>query len=63
MGKNRSDQLGDCVSFFRQLLADTGVEPSQALRDALSFSGEMSEAFYEAFRGKRTGSTCVQEFL
>ncbi len=55
MGKNRSDQLGDCVSFFRQLLADTGVEPSQALRDALSFSWEMSEASFEAFRALKTG--------
>ena len=63
MGKNRSDQLGDCVSFFRQLSTDTGVEASQALWDVLSFSWEMSEASYEAFRRRRTGSTCVQEFL
>lgn len=54
-GKNRSDQLGERVSFFRQLLTDAGVEPSQALRDAIFFSREMSEASFEAFRTKRTG--------
>ena len=54
-GKNRSDQLGERVSFFRQLLTDAGVEPSQALRDANSFSWEMSEASFKAFRTKRTG--------
>ena len=63
LGQARSDLLGSRVRFFQQLLTDAGVEPAQALQDAISFSWEMSEAFYEAFRGKRTGSTCVQEFL
>ena len=55
MGKNRCDQLGERVSFFRQLLTDAGVEPSQALRDAVSFSWEMSEASFEAFQAMRKG--------
>ena len=56
MGKNRCDQLGERVSFFRQLLTDAGVEPSQALRDAISFSWEMSEAAFEAFRHLYAGA-------
>ena len=52
-GKNRSDQLGERVSFFRQLLTDAGVEPSQALRDAISFSWRMSEESFEAFRAMK----------
>ncbi len=55
LGKNRSDLLGSRVCFFQQLLADAGVEPSQALQDAISFSWEMSEASFEAFRAMRTG--------
>ena len=62
-GKKRSDWLGERVSFFRQLLTDAGVEPSQALRDASSFSWEMSDASFAAFQTMRTGSACVQEFL
>lgn len=56
-GKNRSDWLGERVSFFRQLLSDAGVEPSQALRDAISFSWEMSEAAFEAFRRLYAGAS------
>lgn len=53
-GKSRSDSLGERVSFFRQLLTDAGVEPSQALQDAISFGWEMSEVSFEAFRAMRT---------
>ena len=56
-GKNRSDWLGERVSFFRQLLTDAGVEPSQALRDAISFSWEMSEAAFVAFRRLYAGAS------
>ena len=56
-GKKRSDWLGERVSFFRQLLTDAGVEPSQALRDAISFSWEMSEAAFEAFRRLYAGAS------
>ena len=49
-GRHRSDLLESRVSFFQRLLTDAGVEPAQALRDATSFSWEMSEASYEAFR-------------
>ncbi len=52
-GKTRSCLLDARVRFFQQLLADAGVEPSQALRDATSFSWEMSEAAFEAFRRLR----------
>ncbi|MBR4359676.1 MAG: metal-dependent transcriptional regulator [Clostridia bacterium] len=55
LGKNRSDLLGSRVCFFQQLLTDAGVDPSQALQDAISFSWEMSEASFEAFRAMRTG--------
>ena len=50
LGKNRSDLLGSRVCFFQQLLTDAGVDPSQAPQDAISFSWEMSEAAFEAFR-------------
>ena len=49
-GKKRADHLTGRVAFFRQVLIDAGVEPSLALQDAISFSWEMSEASYEAFR-------------
>ncbi|MBQ6564666.1 MAG: metal-dependent transcriptional regulator [Clostridiales bacterium] len=49
-GKSQSDHLGCRVHFFEHLLAAAGVEPSQALRDAISFSWEMSDASFEAFR-------------
>ncbi|MBR4711139.1 MAG: hypothetical protein IKP10_03845 [Clostridia bacterium] len=49
-GKKRADLLTGRVAFFRQMLTDAGVEPSLALKDAVSFSWEMSEASYEAFR-------------
>ena len=55
-GQSRSDQLEDRVSFFQQMLTDAGVEPSQALRDAISFGWEMSEASFEAFRRLYTGA-------
>ena len=48
-GKKRSDQLGNRIYFFQRLLTAAGVEPAQALQDAISFSWEMSEASFEAF--------------
>lgn len=55
LGQTRSDLLESRVRFFQQLLADAGVEPAQALQDAISFSWEMSEASFEAFRALKTG--------
>ena len=52
-GRDRSDQLDRRVSFFRRFLTEAGVEPSQAVRDAIAFSWEMSEASFEAFRAMR----------
>ena len=54
LGHARSDLLGSRVRFFQQLLTDAGVEPAQALQDAISFSWEMSEASFEAFRALKT---------
>ncbi len=52
-GKIRSCHLDIRVQFFQQLLADAGVEPSQALQDATSFGWDMSEAAFEAFQHLR----------
>ncbi len=49
-GQARCDVLGTRVRFFQRLLTDAGVEPAQALQDAISFSWEMSEASFKAFR-------------
>lgn len=49
-GKKRADLLTRRVMFFHRMLTDAGVDPSLALQDAVSFSWEMSEASYEAFR-------------
>ncbi|MBR4457458.1 MAG: MarR family transcriptional regulator [Clostridia bacterium] len=49
-GKKRADHLTARVVFFHQILTGAGVEPSLALKDAVSFSWEMSETSYEAFR-------------
>ena len=49
-GEKRVGALDARVRFFRELLEDAGVEPAQALLDAISFSWEMSEASFEAFR-------------
>ena len=49
-GKSRVGFLSERVSFFRKLLSDCGVEPGQAHRDAISFSWEMSEPSYMAFK-------------
>lgn len=49
-GQSRSNLLGRRVCFFQQLLTDAGVEPSQALQDAISFSWKMSGASFEAFQ-------------
>lgn len=46
----KAERLRDRVSFFRRLLTAAGVEPSLALQDAVSFSWEMSEDSFEAFR-------------
>lgn len=56
-GKARSAHLYARVRFFRRLLTKAGVEPSQALQDAISFSWEMSEAAFEAFRRLYTGTS------
>jgi Mn-dependent DtxR family transcriptional regulator len=48
-GQSRCDMLGRRVCFFEQLLTGAGVDPSQALQDAISFSWEMSGASFEAF--------------
>ena len=55
-GKARAESLNRRVSFFRQLLTEAGVEPSQALQDAISFAWEMSEAAFEAFRRLYAGA-------
>lgn len=52
-GKELADSLAGRVSFFQQLLTDAGVEPSQAQQDAISFSWEMSEASFSAFRAMK----------
>ena len=58
--KKRADHLTGRVAFFRQVLIDAGVEPSLALQDAISFSWEMSEASYEAFRRLAAASAEAQ---
>ncbi len=60
LGKTRSGCLEIRVRFFRQLLSEAGVEPSQALQDAISFSWEMSEAAFEAFQHLRTDPSVNQ---
>ncbi len=54
LGKTRSGYLDGRVRFFHRLLSNAGVEPSQALQDAISFSWEMSEAAFEAFQRMHT---------
>ena len=49
-GKTHSERLRTRVLFFQQLLTRAGVEPSLAMRDAISFSWEMSDDSFEAFR-------------
>ncbi len=59
-GLERTDLLGSRIAFFREALTGAGVDPIQAHRDAVSFSWEMSEASYEAFRtmlAERTAKT------
>ena len=48
-GARRSESLMRRVSFFSQLLTQAGVEPAQAVQDAISFGWDMSDASYEAF--------------
>lgn len=50
LGKSQAESISGRIAFFHRLLTDAGVETSLALQDALSFSWEMSEASYEAFR-------------
>lgn len=59
-GKKRADHLTGRIAFFCRMLTDAGVEPSLALRDAISFSWEMSEASYEAFRRLAAASVEAQ---
>ncbi len=56
LGKARSGHLDARVRFFQQLLTEAGVEPSQAMQDAISFAWEMSEAAFEAFRRLYAGA-------
>lgn len=49
-GKRRAEFLSGRVVFFCRMLTSAGVEPAQALKDAVSFSWEMSDTSYEAFR-------------
>ena len=54
LGRERVDLLTGRVAFFQQILTGAGVEPSLALRDAVSFSWEMSEVSYKAFQNMLT---------
>ena len=56
-GLERADLLSSRISFFRHILTGAGVDPAQALRDAISFSWEMSEFSYEAFQHLLTEQT------
>ena len=49
-GEERAARLCERVSFFRDLLCGAGVAEKQALEDAVSFSWEMSEESFNAFR-------------
>ena len=51
-GRERVGRLASRVSFFRDVLTDSGVEGNQALMDAIAFSWEMSEASFEALRSR-----------
>ena len=57
LSRARAERLTKRVRFFQQWLTGAGVEPSQALRDAISFSWEMSEAAYKAFRSIKADLT------
>ena len=46
----RADKLCERAVFFQKALADAGVEPSLAWKDAVAFGWEMSETSFEAFR-------------
>ncbi len=48
-GKERVDLLNTRVSFFRKLFVDAGIDPAQAVQDAVSISWEMSDSAYRAF--------------
>ena len=48
--KRRAELLSGRVMFFCRMLTGAGVDPALALKDAVSFSWEMSDASYEAFR-------------
>ena len=56
-GETRSAHLDARVRFFHQLLTEAGVESSRALQDAISFSWEMSETAFEAFRRLYAGAS------
>ena len=49
-GMERVDLLDRRICYFREFLADAGVDPSLALQDAVSFSWEMSEASFQALK-------------
>ncbi len=57
LSKARAERLNKRVMFFQQWLTSAGVESSQALRDAISFSWEMSETSYEAFKAMKADLT------
>lgn len=49
-GEKRVDLLSRRICFFQQKLTEAGVDPETALKDAVSFSWEMSEASFNAFQ-------------
>ena len=57
LGITCSGRLDNRVRFFHRLLSEAGVEPSQALQDAISFSWEMSEAAFETFQRLHSDSS------
>lgn len=49
-GKKRVDELDHRIRFFQEHLTAAGVDRDTAIRDAVSFSWEMSEASFHALR-------------
>lgn len=50
-GEKRVHSLSRRICFFQQKLTEAGVDPETALKDAVSFSWEMSETSFNAFQG------------
>ena len=60
-GEELADQLEERVCFFMNLLTGEGVDPAMALQDSISFSWEMSEESYRAFRNLYDSSEMESE--